>query len=65
MSIPLKNLASDRGASELNFYEDETELQVVSVVSPIGKRPIGQKLNEIALIQAPMGERQLKILDIK
>lgn len=53
------------GASELNFYEDETELQVVSVVSPIGKGLLGKKLNEIALIQAPMGERQLKILDIK
>jgi transcription elongation factor GreA len=53
------------GAAELNFYEDEKALQVVSVVSPIGKGLLGKKLNEIALIQAPMGERQLKILEIK
>lgn len=52
------------GAAEVNFYEDELSPQVVSVVSPIGKGLLGKKTNEIALIQAPMGERQLKILEI-
>mgnify|MGYP003809203519 CR=1 FL=1 len=53
------------GAHELNFYEDDEQMQVVSVVSPIGKGLLGKKINEIALIKAPMGERQLKILAIK
>jgi transcription elongation factor GreA len=52
------------GAHELNFYEDEQVLQVVSVVSPIGKGLLGKKINEVALIQAPMGERHLRILEI-
>ena len=50
------------GAAELNFYEDETSMQVVSVVSPIGKGLLGKKPGEIALIKAPMGERHIKIL---
>jgi transcription elongation factor GreA len=52
------------GAAELNFYENETMMQVVSVVSPIGKGLLGKKPGEIALIKAPMGERMLKILEI-
>jgi transcription elongation factor GreA len=52
------------GAAELNFYEEELEMQVVSVVSPIGKGLLGKKPGEIAIIKAPMGERKLKILDI-
>ncbi len=52
------------GAAELNFYEDETSMQVVSVVSPIGKGLLGKKPGEIALIKAPMGERHIKILSI-
>jgi len=52
------------GAAELNFYEEEAMLQVVSVVSPIGKGLLGKKPDEIALIFAPMGERRLKILEI-
>jgi len=52
------------GAAELNFYEEETARQVVSVVSPIGKGLLGKKLDEIAIIKAPMGERKLKILKI-
>ncbi|MCB5265178.1 MAG: transcription elongation factor GreA [Candidatus Cloacimonetes bacterium] len=52
------------GAAELNFYEDEDDLQVVSVVSPIGKGLLGKKPQEIAVISAPMGERRLKILEI-
>lgn len=53
------------GAAELNYYEDEHILQVISVISPIGKGLLGKKLNEVALIHAPMGERQLRILEIK
>lgn len=54
------------GAAELNFYEEEEEdhIQVVSVVSPIGKGLLGKKLHEIAVISAPMGERRLKIMEI-
>nr|MDK2850463.1 transcription elongation factor GreA [Candidatus Cloacimonadota bacterium] len=52
------------GAAELNFYEEEPNRQVVSVVSPIGKGLLGKKPGEIAIIQAPMGERQLEIIEI-
>jgi transcription elongation factor GreA len=52
------------GAAELNFYEDEDNVQIVSVVSPIGKGLLGKKPQEIAVICAPMGERRLKILEI-
>jgi transcription elongation factor GreA len=52
------------GAAELNFYEDETSMQVVSVVSPIGKGLLGKKPGDIALIKAPMGERRIRILNI-
>ncbi len=52
------------GANELNFYEDEETLQVVSVVSPIGNGLLGKKINEVAVIKAPMGERRLRILEI-
>lgn len=52
------------GAAELNFYEDETQMQVVSVVSPIGQGLLGKKTGEVALIKAPMGERLLQILEI-
>ncbi len=52
------------GAAELNFYDEETHMQVVSVISPIGKGLLGRKVNEIAVISAPMGERRLKILEI-
>jgi transcription elongation factor GreA len=52
------------GAAELNFYDDESILQIVSVVSPIGKGLLGKKPGELALIKAPMGERRLKILEV-
>jgi len=51
------------GAAEINFWE-ESGVQAVSVVSPIGKGLLGKKLNECALIKAPMGERILKIIKI-
>jgi transcription elongation factor GreA len=37
----------------------------VSIASPIGKGLLGKKPGEIAIIQAPMGERKLEILEIK
>ncbi len=52
------------GAAELNFYEEIDNVQVVSVVSPIGKGLLGKKPQEIAVISAPMGERRLKVLEI-
>lgn len=52
------------GVDEINFPEPEGTM-AVSIASPIGKGLLGKKLNEIALIQAPMGERKLEILEIK
>jgi transcription elongation factor GreA len=51
------------GVDELNFYEKEG-IQPVSVLSPIGKALLGRAVEEIALVIAPIGERQLIILDI-
>ena len=52
------------GAEELNFSHEDGVL-AVSVVSPIGKSLLGKKTDEIAVVRAPMGERQLRIIEIK
>ncbi|MFB3845048.1 MAG: GreA/GreB family elongation factor [Candidatus Cloacimonadaceae bacterium] len=52
------------GVDEINFPE-EKGIMAVSIASPIGKGLLGKKLNEIAYIDAPMGERKLKIIEIK
>jgi transcription elongation factor GreA len=52
------------GVDEIDFPEPEG-VMAVSVASPIGKGLLGKKLGEIALIHAPMGERQLEILEIR
>ena len=51
------------GAEELNYAAEEGVLPV-SVVSPIGKALLGKKIGEIAIVRAPMGERQLEIIEI-
>jgi transcription elongation factor GreA len=52
------------GVDEINFPEDEG-VMAVSIASPIGKALLGKKKGEIALVQAPMGERHLEILAIR
>jgi transcription elongation factor GreA len=52
------------GPEELNFYNEEG-IQEVSIVSPIGKALLSKKIGEIASVKAPIGERQLKIREIK
>ena len=52
------------GVDEINFPEED-HVMAVSVASPIGKGLLGKKPGEIAMIQAPMGERKLEILEIK
>ncbi len=52
------------GAEELNFT-NEADVMAVSVVSPIGKALLGKKVGEIAVVSAPMGERHLKIIEIR
>ncbi|PKN72563.1 MAG: transcription elongation factor [Candidatus Cloacimonetes bacterium HGW-Cloacimonetes-3] len=52
------------GAEELNFTHEEG-VMAVSVVSPIGKALLGKKVGEIAVVSAPMGERHLKIIEIR
>lgn len=52
------------GVDEINFPEAEG-VMAVSIASPIGKGLLGKKLGEVACIQAPMGVRQLEILEIR
>lgn len=52
------------GVEELSFSQEE-EVMAVSVVSPIGQALLGKKVGQIALVKAPMGERQLEIIEIK
>jgi len=52
------------GVDEIDFPEEEG-IMAVSIASPIGKGLLGKKLGDIALIHAPMGIRQLEILEIK
>lgn len=51
------------GVDELN-YSEEDGVQVVSVLSPIGKGLLGKKPGELAVVKAPIGERHLLILEI-
>ncbi|MBW6514830.1 MAG: transcription elongation factor GreA [Candidatus Syntrophosphaera sp.] len=51
------------GVDELNFYDREG-VQPVSVLSPIGKALLGKQTGEMALVKAPMGERQLRVVEI-
>ena len=52
------------GVEELNFIHDEG-VQPVSLVSPIGKALYQKKPGETAIVEAPQGKRQLKIIEIK
>jgi len=52
------------GVDEINFPEEEG-VMAVSIASPIGKGLLGKKLGEIAIINAPMGKRQLEIIEIR
>ncbi len=52
------------GAHEVNFYDSDEDLLVVSILSPIGNALMGKKLEEVAIVKAPMGERKLKIKKI-
>lgn len=52
------------GAEELNFTSEEG-VMAVSIVSPIGTALLGKRVDDIAVVRAPMGERQLKILEIR
>ena len=51
------------GSDEVNFIENE--FTKISIESPIGKGFIGKSVNEIAVVNAPKGERRFKILSIK
>jgi transcription elongation GreA/GreB family factor len=51
------------GVDELNYSEEEG-VQVVSVLSPIGKGLLGKKPGELAVVKAPIGERHLLVLEI-
>lgn len=51
------------GVDELNYHAEEG-VQAVSVLSPIGKALLGKKPGECAVVKAPMGERQLQVLEI-
>ncbi len=52
------------GVDELNFHQEEGIL-CVSVAAPIGASLLGKKIGDLAIVKAPMGERRLKILEIR
>ncbi|MDZ4121283.1 MAG: GreA/GreB family elongation factor, partial [Candidatus Cloacimonadaceae bacterium] len=52
------------GVDELNFHQEEG-IMAVSVAAPIGKALLGKKVGETAVVKAPIGERMLKILEIR
>ena len=51
------------GAEEINFFEKEG-IQPVSVLSPIGNSLLGKQVGDKVVVDAPMGERILEILEI-
>jgi transcription elongation factor GreA len=51
------------GSDEVNFPEND--YVKISVESPIGRGFVGKKVNEVALVKAPKGDRKFKIISIK
>ncbi|MGC9362192.1 MAG: GreA/GreB family elongation factor [Candidatus Syntrophosphaera sp.] len=51
------------GVEELRFFDKEG-IQAISVLSPIGKALLGKGPGEFAVVRAPMGERNLQIIEI-
>lgn len=47
------------------IYETDDEYQRKSVVSPFGKPMIGKKVGDRFVVQAPIGDREFEILEIK
>jgi transcription elongation GreA/GreB family factor len=47
----------------LNFFDKEG-IQPVSVLSPIGNSLLGKQVGDKVVVDAPMGERILEILEI-
>ncbi len=42
-----------------------SDLVLISVASPIGRAMVGKKIGEDFIVKAPVGDRKMKILDIK
>lgn len=52
------------GVDELNYHAEEG-IMCVSVAAPVGSALLGKKIGEVAVVKAPMGERKLKIMEIR
>lgn len=47
------------------IFENDAEYERKSIASPIGKPMIGKKIGQRFVVQAPIGDREFEILDIK
>lgn len=47
------------------IFESDEEYERKSIVSPIGKPMIGRKVGQRFVVQAPIGDREFEILEIK
>jgi transcription elongation factor GreA len=68
--VILKELSTDKifkfqlvGIDEI--FDTEEEYARKSIASPIGKPMIGKKVGDDFVVQAPIGDREFTILDIK
>jgi len=65
-TVTIKNLKNDMEVSYQIVAEEEADLAAkkISVQSPIGKGLLGKKKGEKALVKAPAGDIEFKVLDI-
>ena len=47
------------------IYDSEDEYERISIISPVGKPMIGKKVGDEFTVNAPIGKREFKILEIK
>ncbi len=65
-SVKIKNEKNGMEVTYQIVAEEEADLKLgkISVKSPIGKGLLGKKIGEKALVKAPAGDLEFKILDI-
>ena len=47
------------------IYDSEDEYERISIISPVGKPMIGKRVGDEFTVNAPIGKREFKILEIK
>lgn len=66
-TINLEDLESGKKVCYQIVGEDESDIDVgkISISSPIARALIGRNVGDVAIVQAPSGEREYEVLEVK